>query len=238
MRKLKKSYRFTFLLIGFLIGVVAIWVVLHQNTFHFDNRRYPIFGIDVSKHNGKIEWDRVRETGVDFVFVKATEGISMVDPTFKANIEGARRIGAKVGAYHFFKFNRDGLAQAQFFLGRVKPYKFDLPLAIDVEEHSNRTNRNRPQVVIKEIKRFIAEVESRTGQKVLIYTNEHEYGKYIKGNFTQNPLWVCFLEQEVEIDRPWRFWQYTHRGEVAGINGKVDLNTFNGGAKEWGQYTR
>jgi lysozyme len=71
---------------------------------------------------------------------------------------------------------------------------------------------------------------------VIIYTNEHEYNKYIKGNFNNNPLWICSLDEEPPIDRDWKFWQYTHRGEMDGIKGWVDFNTFNGSRGEWNSF--
>lgn len=237
MRKLKKQYKWGAYLLGILL-LIAIYKIISPDHFKLNRRKFPIIGIDVSKHNDRIKWDQVKLQDISFVFIKATEGKTSADPTFKYNYEEARKAGIKVGAYHFFKYNRDGVEQANSFLKQVRQLKLDLPPALDIEDHYNFTNRNKPSLVVKEIKKFVKTVEARTGRKVLIYTNQNEYKKYIKDNFNQNPIWISSLEEEPEIDRVWRFWQYTHRGKLEGVKGFVDYNTFNGSKDEWADYLR
>lgn len=236
MRKPKKKFYVVVLVFSIFVGIIIYKVFFESETFKINKFKYPIFGIDVSKHNGRINWDKLKEQNIDFAFIKATEGKTRLDPCFQDNIKGAKKIKARVGAYHFFKFNRDGAEQARNYLNRVKIYNLDFAPILDVEESGNYTNRNNPKLVVKEIRDFINYVEARSSRKVIIYTNEHEYNKYIKDNFNKNPLWICSLDEEPPIDRAWTFWQYAHRGKLDGIKGWVDVNTFNGTKGDWNRF--
>jgi lysozyme len=218
------------------VGLITYEIFFAPDTFTLDKHKYPIFGIDISKHNGKIDWDELQKQNIDFVFMKATEGRTLVDPWFKVNIAGAKKEKIKVGAYHFFKFNRDGAEQARNFLAQIRLIKLDFPPILDVEEYTNMRSRKNLRDVITQIRKFIAVVESSTGRKVLIYMNENDYERYIKDNFNRNPLWICSLDEEPKIDRAWKFWQYSHRGKLKGIRGLFDFNTFNGDRQDWNNF--
>lgn len=236
MRKPKKQFYVVILVFALVLGLIIYKIFFQPDTFQVNKLKYPIFGIDVSKHNGKINWEKLKDEKLDFVFIKATEGKTRLDPTYQYNLKGAKSINVRVGAYHFFKFNRDGADQARNFLSRVNLSSLNFAPILDVEESGNYTNRNNPKLVIKEIRKFINYVEARSSRKVIIYTNGHEYNKYIKNNFNNNPLWICSLDEVPPIDREWKFWQYAHKGEIDGIKGWVDLNTFNGSRNDWNDY--
>ena len=102
-----------------------------------DRNKYPILGIDVSAHNGDIDFNKVKADGYTFVFIKASEGEDYHDSKFLTNYENARKAGLKVGAYHFFRKKTDGLNQAKNFLEMVAGRNLDLPLVVDVEDWSN-----------------------------------------------------------------------------------------------------
>jgi len=238
MKRPNKKFYGVVIVLALIVGLIVFKVFFESDIYRINKLKFPVFGIDVSKHNGKINWDKLAEQHLDFVFIKATEGKTRLDPRYADNLKGAKKIKVRVGAYHFFKFNRDGAEQAKNFLNRVNIYNLNFAPILDVEESGNFTNRNNPKLVIKEIRKFIAYVEARSSRKVIIYTNEHEYNKYIKGNFLKNPLWICSLDVEPPIDREWTFWQYAHRGEMIGIKGLVDLNTFNGSKNEWNNFIR
>lgn len=228
------------ILIASIIVCAAIFVgyklFFGPDTFEVDKFRYPIFGIDVSRHNGKINWENIKSSNIDFVFIKASEGRTLLDPWFKANLAGVKKENIRFGIYHFFKFNRDGNDQARLYLAQIKATKSDFPPILDIEEYTNTRSGKSIKDIVKEIKKFISTVESSTGRKVIIYMNEHDYNKYIKDNFNDNPLWVCSLDEEPNIDRDWKFWQYTHRGKLKSQRGLFDFNTFNGGKAEWSRY--
>ena len=236
MRRPKKSFYVVVLVFTLILGLIIYKIFFEPDTFQINKLKFPIFGIDISKHNGHINWDELKKQNLDFVFMKATEGKTRLDPRYQENLRGAKKIKVRVGAYHFFKFNRDGADQARNFLSKVNIYNLDFAPILDVEESGNFTNRNNPQLVTKEIRDFIKYVEARSSRKVIIYTNGNEYNKFIKNNFNSNPVWICSLDEEPPIDRVWRFWQYAHRGKIDGIKGWVDLNTFNGSQSEWNSY--
>ncbi|MBL0015595.1 MAG: hypothetical protein IPP17_03940 [Bacteroidetes bacterium] len=95
--------------------------------------RFSIRGIDVSRYQGKIEWAKVKQAGIRFAFIKATEGTDYVDPYFAVNWDEAKDKGIARGAYHFFRPAQDGKAQAEHFLKQVKWTKGDLPPVLDLE---------------------------------------------------------------------------------------------------------
>lgn len=102
-----------------------------------DRNRYPVKGIDVSYHNGDIDFNAVAADTVSFVYIKATEGGRWQDSCFARNFDAARAAGLSVGAYHFFRFEVSGLRQAYNFLEGLQGRRPDLPVAIDLEEWKN-----------------------------------------------------------------------------------------------------
>ena len=190
-----------------------------------DISAYTMRGIDVSAHNGEIDFPRVAADSVHFAYIKATEGAGFCDSRFHSNYYEARQAGLKVGAYHFFRFDRPGDMQAVNLLQAVRGMEFDLPLAIDVEAWTNPEEVS-PQVVATELDRMIRYLEAR-GYRVALYANKKDYDRFLRGRFDRQLLWLCsFTEPDSAIR--WTFWQHTHRGTVDGIKGPVDLNVVAG----------
>lgn len=193
---------------------------------------YQIHGIDVSYAQGKIDWRKVRamkedSVKVSFAFVKATEGLLIVDSYFKRNWREAPKAGITCGAYHFFRPKKNGLWQARFFLQNVKMEKGDLPPVADIETLDGVT----PQNMRKELKAFLKHVEGKTGIKPLIYTNITFYQDYLAGYFDDYPLWIAHYYQprlKLGGSTDWRFWQHSDKARVNGINHAVDFNVFKG----------
>lgn len=197
-----------------------------------DRNKYPIVGIDVSAHNGDIDFNKVKADGYSFVFIKASEGEDYQDSKFSTNYEKARRAGLKVGAYHFFRKKTDGLNQAKNFLEMVGGRKLDLPLVIDVEDWSN-DDQIKDERTQKHLDAMLDNLRSR-GHKVMIYTNGDGYKKYIKNGQININLWLCSFKQPDRIRHiPHQMQQYSHWGRVKGIWGDVDLNVFNGNEQQW-----
>ena len=192
---------------------------------------YSIHGIDVSRYQENISWEDVRDMQVDdirisFAFIKATEGISNVDPYFKRNWRKAKAAGITRGAYHFFLPTKDGRIQAQNFINRVTMESGDLPPVLDVEQAYGATATQ----VRKEVKTWLQAVENYYHVRPVIYTNVDFYNRYLKGSFEDYPLWVAHYLQphQPRITREWTFWQHSERGHVNGVWQRVDFDVFNG----------
>lgn len=193
---------------------------------------YAIHGIDVSYYQGKIDWKKVKtmqedDVKVDFAFIKATEGLFLVDPYFQRNWREAPKAGVICGAYHFFRAHKPGLWQAKFFLQTVSFEAGDLPPVVDVEE----LNGVAASEMRKQLKDFVAHVERKTSVRPIIYTGLSFYKDYLKGHFDDYPLWIAHYHQpklKVGTDTKWHFWQHSDQARITGINHIVDFNAFNG----------
>lgn len=192
---------------------------------------YSIHGIDVSRYQQRINWEavsgmQVEDIKLSFAVIKATEGATRVDPSFKRNWQKSREAGLVRGAYHFFIATRDGEKQARNFLKQVQLESGDLPPVLDIET----TNGVVAPQLRKEVKAFLETLEAETGVKPIIYTNVDFYKRYLKDHFDDYPLWVAhYLEaHQPRITRNWVLWQHSEKGRVAGIRSKVDFNVFNG----------
>ena len=225
------------------IGVSAMLVVAGWSAYNWyiktppyvDPQRYPIRGIDLSSHNGMLSFEGVREDGIEFVFLKASEGTDFRDTNFRLNYDKARKADLKVGAYHYFRFDRDGVSQALNLLRTIGARQLDLGIAVDVEDAGNA--RGVPRDSIRERLSEMIDYLNLRGYRVTIYSNRDGYYDYLKEDFRGFPLWICSF-QSVPINDDWTFWQYYHHGKVKGIKGEVDLNVFSGSRKEWEEYLR
>ena len=187
---------------------------------------YKVRGVDVSAHNGDIDFERLKAEGVSFVYIKATEGTDFQDRNFQRNATGLKRAGIPGGAYHFFRFDTDGEMQGFNFLRALHGREFELPPAIDVEEWANADGPGTGKIM-REL-RVMLDVLRQGGYEPMIYTNKDGYERFVKGRLERVPLWICsFTDPPLDDGREWVLWQYSHRGEKEGIKGYVDLNAVN-----------
>ena len=219
-----------------LIGAYVGWRYILPHSVNVNRYRYPIAGIDVSKHNGNIDFKQVRDDDYQFVFIKATEGKTYKDDAFDRNYRSARDAGLKVGAYHFFRKNRTGEEQANNLLQAIKGKEFDLPLVIDLEDDwGNGATVNR-QNALERVMDMI-EILNGKGYQVMIYTNLDGYNKYYKDMLGDHDLWLCsFTSPDLLSSFPHCIQQISHEGTVSGVKGDVDLNVFRGTRGEWEDY--
>lgn len=205
----------------------------------------PVNGIDISHHNGIINWNLVNPKQVEFVFCKATQGRSYKDELLQTNMSELARLGFNRGAYHFFSFMGVGAAeQADNFLSCGIDYKVKgvLPPVLDVEwQATNAINdyiiQNR-KACAQKIQDWLDLVQKATKRKPIIYT-ARGFWNDILGNpagFEQYPLWVAsYRNDRPTIPGNWagyQIWQYTEKGHVDGITGNIDRNLFNGSRQQ------
>lgn len=197
---------------------------------------YSVFGIDVSRYQNKIDWDRVADfkSGrftVEFVFMKATEGTALKDPNFTVNWIGARQNQIPRGAYHFFRAGLDAEKQANHFCRNVKMQVGDLPPVLDVEEIPSGMSKTQ---LVNAVKVWLQIVERNYGIKPIVYTGANFYEQYFRGTTIEKyPLWVAhYYQNRPATFADWKFWQFSDKASVDGISGPVDANVFSGTAAQ------
>ena len=193
-------------------------------------------GIDVSKHQGVISWQevkqmKVQEVQLGFAFIKATEGIGRIDEQFRRNWFNAQKAGIIRGAYHFFIASKSGKAQAENFLETAHLQKGDLYPVLDVEQTFGTSTANLQQRVAD----WLNMVEAKYKVKPIIYTNADFYKNFLAGRFDDYPLWVAhyLVKDKPRITRNWHFWQHSETGHVNGIESFVDFNVFSGDSTDF-----
>lgn len=189
-------------------------------------------GLDVSNWQGNIDYAQVKKTGIDVVYIKASEGTTYKDPYFERNYANAKSNGLKVGFYHFVTATNTQSArqQAQFFASVISGKSPDCKLAMDFEQFRGGITVNQ----INEISKvFLETVEQLTGKKTVIYSNLNDAQKIFSRELANKyPLWIAYWGNEKGLInsssnwQKWEGWQYTSRGIVAGVNGYVDRNKF------------
>lgn len=235
---MKKKYILSFLMVAALLIVAGVGLryafyqgYIRMNYPSLDE--YPVQGIDISHHQGMIDWKTVDKNIVQFAFIKATEGENHKDSLFLENQTQARQNGIIAGAYHYFTFCRPGAIQAQHYIYTVPKDSVDMPPIIDLEYGGNCKIENRVNSLIAEIGEYIRVVENHYNKKAIIYTTYEFYNNYLLDEFPENPIWIrdILSKPRLKDGREWSFWQYTNRGRLEGISTAVDQNAF-AGSKE------
>lgn len=195
---------------------------------------YSVHGIDVSKWQQRVDWTRVKkmkvgDVSITFAFIKATEGSWMKDPEFDKNWENARKHGIIRGAYHFFWPNISPKDQAAKFIRAVKLRSGDLPPVVDVEETKGMTKSQ----VQRYTKEFLTILEKHYKVRPILYTNRDFYKIHFADHedFKNYRFWIAHYhvsDFDMPGDGKWHFWQHSDRGNINGINERVDFNVFNG----------
>lgn len=191
-------------------------------------------GIDISHHQGKVDWVKVLNSSFkpEFVFIKATQGIDYSDPMFLTNAKGAKQAGLKVSYYHFASLNNkdeivDAKKEAQWFIKNIKQAPVnDLPLVLDIEANPGKLDRGE---VLVWINTFFYELAQLGYTDYILYS----YSPFLNENLPVNhklgaiKLWVADYTAPLILPKGWTkayIWQYSQSGKVQGIAGPVDLN--------------
>lgn len=196
-----------------------------------------LHGVDVSYAQGAIDWRRVGMSGlVDFAYIKATEGLHLVDEQLGANHDGAKKAGIPFGVYHFFHFGIDPVAQAQHFLGATNGVHGKLLPVVDVEGGGQDHVTDLP-TLIANLSAFVRTVDATLGGKrTMIYTDYGDWNGFMAGTdaFAGHPLWIAEYNHQAAPSLPqgwsdWSVWQHTSGAIVPGIPGHVDADVLQGG---------
>jgi GH25 family lysozyme M1 (1,4-beta-N-acetylmuramidase) len=197
-------------------------------------------GIDVSRWQQKVDWKRVRQSGIDFVFIKCSQGGSVsaasispfTDSYFKSNIEGAYAAGIKCGVYHYLTgtTHEDVIAEAEYVVSILAPYKsmITFPVALDFEESRYTTFHKTYNAILI---RLFTDVIKNAGYTPILYANKTFLKNYIDmSSLADLDIWHARYYtprscENVPTDiNKMTVWQWSDRGTVDGISGNVDLD--------------
>ena len=223
------------LVIAMLLGLAYLLLDRGFVRFVYPSwKTYPVRGVDVSHHNGRVDWPRIRTAGYAFAYLKASEGATWRDSTFLRNRAEAERAGLVTGAYHFFTLCRPGADQARNFVAAIgPPAAVSLPPAVDLEFGGNCGERPSYVAMRAELASFLAVLDSAGHRPAVLYVTKEFYGEYLEGDEPQNRLWVRSVFGRPRYGGAWTFWQYAATGRVDGAKGRIDLNAFNGSSAEF-----
>lgn len=188
-------------------------------------------GIDVSRHNGVIDWAKVKADGVKFAMIRAGYGAGNIDDKFDRNISECNRLGIPCGVYWFsYAYNADmARKEAQACLKAVKPYKLEYPIAFDLEYDTVDYAAGKGVTITKKLATelviaFCEEIE-KAKYFAVNYANIDYLRRYFDDSLLQKyGLWLAAWTDKTEPAYKCYMWQYSSTGKVNGISGEVDMN--------------
>jgi lysozyme len=197
-------------------------------------------GVDVSHHQGVIDWRAVASSGRKFAFIRVSDGAQYVDPTFRANWAGAKAAGITRGAYQFFRPTENPIAQADLLLSTMGPLATgDLPPTLDVETLCPAPSTQcaagsaSPSAAADGIAAWIERVTRATGMMPILYVSPSFWTQLPPRGVERRTIpwianWYVTRPSTPSGWKQWAFWQYTDKGQVPGISAPVDLDRFEG----------
>lgn len=191
-------------------------------------------GIDVSEHQGAIDWERA-SSAIDFAFIRlgyrgyGSEGKIAADGYYSSNMTGATENGVPVGVYFFSQATsyEEGVEEANFVLNNLGDYKLSYPIVLDREDPMVEDARTNDLSVEQHTQAALGFLETirAAGYQAMMYTNRMYYALYLNlDSIYQYPIWYAQYADEPDWPYEFNIWQYTENGEVPGISGPVDLN--------------
>ena len=190
-----------------------------------------VMGIDISKHNGTVDWNAVKNAGVEFVILRcgyrgSASGVLVEDEKFRTNIKGATAAGLKVGIYFFSQAvnEMEAVEEASLTLSLIKGHKISYPVYIDVEAANGRADGLSAAERTKVVKAFCETIRD-SGYTAGVYSNKNWFAeKMDTGAFGNYRIWLAQYTESPTYTGRYEMWQYSSRGTIPGIKGDVDLN--------------
>lgn len=202
--------------------------------YYEDGERISHKGIDVSRYQDEIDWEKVAEDEVEYAFIRLgirgyTAGEIMEDDSFQDNIEGALKNDIDVGVYFFTQAVsvEEAEAEAEFVLESIAPYKVKYPIVLDVEAVTGSEARGNGLSAAERTKYCIAFCEKikEAGYEPMIYGNLKTFMLLLDiGQLEEYDKWFAYYDDTYYFPYDFKIWQYTNKGKVSGIKGDVDLN--------------
>ena len=188
-------------------------------------------GIDISEHNGIIDFEKVKSQ-IDFVFIRATYGKKNVDKCFERNVKECIRLNIPFGVYVYsYALNlSDAISEASFLLNQIKDYKYyiSLPIVIDMEDADSYKKKNGfpSNEMLCNICKCECDMFENRGFESMIYASASWFNTYLNSRILDGyKKWVAWWNEKANINKEkYEFWQYSSDGKINGINGNVDMN--------------
>ena len=221
-----------------LLGFFLLrWRGLILYSHESDPEQWEVFGVDLSSYQGTVNWTALANQGVDFAFIKATEGSLLQDTRFSANWTGAAEAGIRAGAYHFLSYDSPGETQADNFISAVPVTEGALPPVVDIEFYGEYLEHPPDKVRVQSIlDPLLEKLEAHYGVKPILYVTYRSYYNYLSGSkYADYPIW-CSSPTVFPLVPRWHFWQYSHSARLEGYSGAqplIDLNVFRGSQAEF-----
>lgn len=190
-------------------------------------------GIDVSKWNKEIDWDKAKKAGVEFAIIRvgyrgSSTGSLVIDPYFEQNIEGASKAGIKVGVYFFTQAINEveAVEEASMVLSLIKNYQLDYPVFIDSESAGENGRANGLEAPLRtSICNAFCNTIENAGYSSGVYASRNWFNKRLEtASLEQHAIWLAEYRSEPLYQGYYNMWQYTSKGKVDGIEGNVDIN--------------
>lgn len=182
-------------------------------------------GIDISMHNGTVNFSAVKSSGCNIVIIKATEGVDYVDPCLNQHYNGAKAQGLNIGFYHFMSEKTSPTQQAIDFWNAIKGKQFNVIPTLDIE--TNNMGRSSKTISDRCIE-FLQKFKSLSGYNCLIYTGAYFGRNNLDSRVKKYPGWIAHYGINTPMQTGFAVvgHQYTETGRVNGVNGNVDMNNF------------
>ena len=214
----------------FIIGILPVCLLcaclktVNKSPAPQLENRCIIYGIDVSHHQGDIDWKKVKKTQPElaFIYIKCTEGKNYVDPKFKVNAEGAAAVGYKVGAYHYFRMTSGAHDQFENFKTQMDAVHIDLIPMVDVERDDGRP-RKELQDSLQVLVNLLTDAY---GREPMIYGTNRSYNELCAPEFNNYPLYIGrYGKNKPVLKGPshYTIWQYSESARIPGIPKPVDM---------------
>lgn len=201
-----------------------------------------IAGIDVSRYQGEIDWQKVADSGVRFVLIRVGyrtygSGEITADPMAQANYQGAKSAGLKVGVYFFSQATNalEAMEEADWTLQAIDRWQLDLPVVYDWELPApDARTKDVTSGQLTAYTRIFNRILKNNGYSVMLYFNRHHAAQRLDMHrLLDMPHWFAMYTDEMTYPYNFAIWQYSQTGRVPGIQGDVDLNIMLPGSDLW-----
>ena len=215
--------------------------VIRGAVYHFDSRGRlasgsGVLGIDVSSHNGSVDWNAVANAGVEYVIIRCGyrgygSGALVEDSRYRTNINGALNAGLKVGVYFFSQAldEIEAVEEASMVLNLISGYRITFPIFLDVEYSNSAKNGRADGLSVSQrtaVCNAFCQTITNAGYRAGVYANKDWLNNHLDTSkfSSSTKIWLAQYAKEPTYSGRYEMWQYSSTGSISGVKGNVDLN--------------